>query len=202
MSPQSIAPGLLLALPQLRDPNFERSVVLMLEHHEDGAFGLIVNHPTEMRLSELLDGAGIAVDSLARDATIWTGGPVMPGDHEPLGLILYRPKGATIPGTSDDSGDGHVTTDLALYPLPADLSILDALLSEPPDRVRFLLGYSGWGPGQLERELAAGAWLVGEASADLVFETPCEDMWDSAVRELGIDPAALANLVPGTGELN
>ena len=202
MSAQSIAPGLLLALPQLRDPNFERSVVLMLEHNEDGAFGLIVNHPTEMRLSELLDGAGIAVDALARDATIWTGGPVLPGDQEPLGLILYRPDGSMIPGTADEPGDGHVTTDLALYPLPADLSILDALLSEPPDRVRFLLGYSGWGPGQLERELAAGAWLVGEASADLVFNTPCEDMWDAAVRELGIDPAALANLVPGSGELN
>src|SRR5262249_34715794 len=146
MSRQSIAPGLLLALPQLRDPNFERSVVLMLEHNENGAFGLIVNHPSEMRLSELLDGAGIAVDDLARDATIWTGGPVMPGDQEPLGLILYRPDGV-VPGTAGSEGDdGHVTTDLALYPLPSDLSILDALLSEPPDRVRFLLGYSGWGP--------------------------------------------------------
>lgn len=182
MNDRQIAPGLLLAMPQLGDPNFFRAVVLMIEHGESGSFGLIVNRRTELHVREVLSGLGITWAG-ASDAVVWQGGPVMPQSgwlvHEPT-EVLDADSVAVAPGIVLSTSNEQ----------------LHELASSPPEQLRFVMGYSGWGAGQLESELSEGVWLAAEATARVVFETPPEEMWQVAIRSLGIDPSTL---VPGTG---
>ena len=187
----NLAPGLLLAMPQLADPNFSRAVVLMIEHGEAGSFGLVINHPSPIRAAELLDS--LEMSWRGEDtAVVWAGGPVSPS----TGWVLHEPVGIAQAGVG---GTIAITSSISLSTSPERLR---AIASQPPPNIRLLLGYSGWGPGQLATEMARGAWLHTAADPALVFGTPADEMWDTAMRTLGIDPAALANLVPGSGELN
>ena len=183
MSERGIAPGLLVAMPQLLDPNFERAVVLMVEHDENGSFGLVLNRPTPVSVDQVLETLEIpwAGDPAA---TVWAGGPVSPRSgwviHEPI------PAGEQPPGIS-------VVPGLVLSTSPEQLA---ELASRPPRRMRFLMGYSGWGGGQLESELAEGAWLHSEVEPELIFGTDPEQLWDAVLQSIGIDPA---RLVPASG---
>lgn len=183
MSERSVAPGLLLAMPQLPDPNFTRSVVLMVEHTHAGSWGLVVNRPMTVLVAEVLDQLEIEWEG-SPDSVVWSGGPVEPQRgcvlHEPLDAPHLDEALSIVPGIS-----------LSTHPLQ-----LQSLARRPPRQLRFLLGYAGWGPGQLELELAQGSWLLAGAGADLVFETAPERMWEAAIQSLGIEPATL---VPGTG---
>jgi len=176
----SLAPTLLLAMPQLRDPNFVRSVVLLCRHAEDGALGFVVNRPTDLKAADavVLDPP-VAGDS---GLILWTGGPVEPQ------------RGFLILGEDPKADDGEQVADG--FHLTASAEVLRRLLeSDPADlagrRCRLLLGYAGWGPGQLDAEITASAWLTVPPNADLVFETPPDQMWERAIRGLGIDPMAL-----------
>lgn len=179
MESANLAPGLLLAMPQLADPNFRRSVVLMIDHGDRGSFGLVINHPSPIRASELLQSLEMewAGDHNAR---VWAGGPVQPS----TGWVLHEPVAIAEPG----QGTIAITSNISLSTSPERLR---ALASAPPRRIRLLLGYSGWGAGQLEAEMSRGAWLHAEADPALVFETPADDMWESAMRSLGINPESL-----------
>lgn len=172
------APGLLLAMPSLRDPNFEKTVVLMLEHTAQGALGLVVNRPTKLKITEVF----ASLESEWRgdpDALVFNGGPVMREIgwilHEPVELPDGEPKLEIVPG-------------LELATSPERLRVL---AEDPPERIRFLLGAAGWGPSQLEGEITEGAWMTAEISLDLLFTLPPEQMWTAAFRALGIDPAML-----------
>ena len=172
----SLAPSLLVAMPQLQDPNFSRSVVLLCEHQEEGAMGLVVNHRTDTLASQIvqLDPAPPRDSGLS----VWIGGPVDPS----RGWLLL----------GEESPDA-IEVGPGLY-LSASRDLLRRLVEEAPlpARCRFFVGYAGWGPKQLDGELAASAWLTVPLDSGLVFETPSEDMWESAIRRLGIDPNALA----------
>lgn len=180
-----IAPTLLLAMPQLRDPNFNRSVVLLCEHGTEGALGFVVNRPTDIRAAD-----SVALDPPARSDSglvLWTGGPVEPQRGF---LLLGQDPGV---GDSERISDG--------FHLTASVDVLRRLLEAEPaeiarQRCRLLLGYAGWGPGQLDSELAASAWLTASLDASLVFDTPPDAMWERAIRSLGVDPMAL-QLGPG-----
>lgn len=169
-------------MPQLRDPNFVRSVVLMLEHGSAGSFGLVLNRPTDTRVADVLEVLNLPWMG-DPEATVWSGGPVTPQS----GWVLHAPcAGEGAPGLEGVPGIQLSTT-------PDQLK---ALALRPPARLRFLMGYAGWGPGQLEGELAAGAWVLAEGDADLVFETPPDRLWEAALHSLGVEPASLA---PGSG---
>ncbi len=183
MTTRGIAPGLLLAMPQLRDPNFERAVVLMVEHTDHGSFGLILNRPTSLRIAEVMSSLDVAWTGNP-DAVVWYGGPVMPG----TGWLLHPP--------STDPADGGVITVGPGIELSTSPEQLRALAAQPPAGMRFLMGYSGWGSAQLEGELVTSSWLTADATPELVFGTPPEQMWDAATRSLGIDPTTL---VPAAG---
>ena len=180
---QTLAPGLLLAMPQLPDPNFSRSVVLMIEHDSKGSWGLVVNRPTPIQVSDVLQRLEIAWAG-DEDEVVWQGGPVEPWRgcvlHPPVALDLQDSALVLVPG-------------VALSTLPEQLQ---ALAEQPPDPLRFLLGYAGWGGGQLEHELAEGSWLMAPATPGLIFECEPERMWEAAIASLGIDPT---NLVPASG---
>ena len=186
----SLAPGLLLAMPQLVDPNFTRSVVLMIQHSDEGSFGLVINQPSPIRASELLGSLDMPWHG-AEDEVVWAGGPVAPT----TGWVLHEPV-AALQATRKlgSSGTVEVSDDIALSTSPEKLRVL---AESPPRRMRLLLGYSGWAPGQLAAEMARGSWLVAEADPVLVFDTPAADIWSRAMASLGI--ASPESVVQGRG---
>ncbi len=180
MSEGSLAPTLLLAMPQLTDPNFTRTVVLLYQHGAGGAVGFVVNRPTDLRASQAI----VLDPPIRRDSglVLWSGGPVEPQ----RGILLL--------GRDPGTGDAERVAD-GLH-LTASVAVLRQYLDADPQslagaRCRLLLGYAGWGPGQLDAELAASAWLTAPADPDLVFGTPPERMWETAIRGLGVEPMAL-----------
>ena len=190
-SPSSLAPAFLLSMPQLTDPNFNRTVVLLCKHSDDGAFGLVVNRPliTSGRVIVNVDSpdelmAEPLTEFVREDLQVWVGGPVEP---ERSWILVGRE-----PNEPDDNPGVpgvRVADRLSLSTSP---DLLQRLLAPmPPPRARLIVGYSGWGPGQLEAELEASAWLLSDVDGDLIFTTPPERMWETAIRRLGADPAAL-----------
>ncbi len=178
MSENWLAPTLLLAMPQMLDPNFARSVVLLCKHEREGAMGLVVNKPTDTRAASLV----LLDPPPKRDSglEVWVGGPVEP--QRGWLLLGYDPGN----GESMAIGEG-------LY-LSASADVLRRLIEEGEEgskEQRCFLGYAGWGGGQLESELAASAWLTVDVSKPLVFGGEPERMWETAIRSLGIDPYAL-----------
>jgi putative transcriptional regulator len=178
-SDTSLAPALLLSMPQLVDPNFNRTVVLLCKHSEDGAFGLVVNRP-------LVTSGRVVINTdppieTERELDVWIGGPVEP--HGSWMLVGGEP--------DEDEALRGMSIANGLY-LSTSPDLLRRLLEpSPPDRTRLIVGYSGWGAGQLELELNESAWLISDVDADLIFNTPPESMWEAAIRRLGADPAAL-----------
>lgn len=174
-----IAPGLLIAMPQLRDPNFDRSVVLMIEHREEGSFGLVVNRPTRTPVGDLLKSIDMEWQGTQAEVA-WSGGPVQPE----TGWVLHeKVDGLDGPGTKE------ILPGIFITSAP---DALRELAKHPPRRVRFLLGYSGWGPQQLEKELTETAWLNSDVDADFLFETPPKLMWEAALRRMHVAPESLA----------
>ncbi len=166
-------PGTLLAAwPDLRDPNFRHAVLLMCQHSDAGAFGLVVNRATSMTVKDLLPDHPLLKQSAFR---VHLGGPV---SHETLQFVHALP---------DDIPGG--------FPLSEELWLggdLDALgrvlLSGSPkehSRVRVVVGYSGWGPGQLDMELAIGSWVPAPPRLDAVFGADQEATWRRVVRSIG-----------------
>jgi putative transcriptional regulator len=177
-----LAPGFLVASPALSDPNFAGSLVLVAEHHGEGALGFVVNRPAPIAVADVLGGLD---EGLRRDAeaagraggTVLVGGPVQP---ERL-WILFR----VGPGV-DLAGAVGVGDELALG---GSRELLEALVRGPATHpFVLLLGYAGWAPLQAENEIAAGAWVPMPLASDLVFEVPLEKRWEVAVRRLGLDP--------------
>lgn len=179
------APVLLLAMPQVLDPFFHRSVVLLVAHEEEGSFGFIVNRPTGIRVAEIL--RGMELEWRGEEAAVaHFGGPV----QTQLGTVLYsRPEGA-------DAG-----TDPRLEVLPGiaitqQVGDLAQLAAAPPARCRLFLGYAGWGGGQLVEEILRNDWLTAPARGDLVFSAEPERVWAQALEAVGVDPASLPSWTP------
>jgi putative transcriptional regulator len=169
-----LAPGLLIAVPQLEDPNFSRSVVLLVEHNESGAMGIVFNRPSDIALTEIGKEHDMEVHAGAGHAYI--GGPV----QRERGFLVHRRGDVTDSVQVQDDVFLSVSTDA-----------LRLLLAGDPEAYRLCLGYAGWGPGQLEREMVAGGWLNSSISSKRIFDTPAEKIWDAVIRDLGIDPAFL-----------
>lgn len=162
---------LLVATPPLEDPNFDRTVVYMLEHHDEGALGVVINRPTAEALEEPLERWH---DLQVAPHTVFHGGPVEP--NALIALALSRePLGEATDELTPVSG--RVAS--------ADLSSDPALVVGEVTAVRVFRGYAGWGPGQLEGEIEAGAWLVLDAEPDDVFVADPADLWRSVLRRQG-----------------
>jgi putative transcriptional regulator len=185
-----LAPGLLIASPPLGDPNFDRTVVLLAVHGESGALGFVVNRPAPMTLSELLSFAGYGSE-LTSTAPVYVGGPVQPSSGwilcvdpelgaEEGGVIAV---GSRLRVTSSRSAFDALAADVARGEIAAD-----------PKRRTVLLGYSGWGPGQLEREIASGAWLPVPLDERIVFDVAVEQRWEQAYALLGLSPVEVMSM--------
>ncbi len=213
---KNLSGRLLIASPYLTDGNFLRSVVFIIRHDVEGAFGLAINRPTERRFRELVE-INEADGPPREDDFIYRGGPVdgpllalhdLAGVGEPCGP--FDPDGSDFlaPGESTGKGVkytlhdhpaepwGSMSIDLGNPPawITGDDDHLRILLRRPDARVRYVADYSGWGPGQLDEELRVGGWLVGEAESDIVFGDP-DDIWERAVRQCGHE--ILTEMAPG-----
>jgi putative transcriptional regulator len=166
-------------MPQLRDPNFRRTVVLLIHHDEEGTFGVVLNRATELTAMGLCATLDLDWCGSPEKGIRW-GGPVQPS----TGWLLF---GDDVEVTADDDvkrlGDG--------VRFAGSLDVLRRVAQDPPRDLHVLLGYAGWGPGQLESELAEGAWLIAPVSDDVVFDVDTSVMWDHVVRSLGIEPSTL-----------
>jgi putative transcriptional regulator len=182
-------PVLLMAMPQVLDPFFHRSVVLLLHHEEAGSFGFIVNRPTGIKVSEILKGMDIGWAG-REEAIAFFGGPVQPQ----LGTVLFAP---VLDDTDPEDSATEVIPGVALTQHIGDLS---RLAEAPPDQFRLILGYAGWGEGQLMEEILRNDWLTAPVSSDLIFAADPEEVWGAALRSVGIDPAALPSWIPGGGD--
>ncbi|MCV6595531.1 MAG: YqgE/AlgH family protein [Mangrovicoccus sp.] len=187
MAPQTASSNLdlsgklLVAMPGMGDPRFERSVVFLCAHSEDGAMGLIVNKPAkDVKFSDLLEQLSIDQTPESEDPRIHFGGPV---EHA-RGFVLH---------SGDYDGSKSTLRIDDRFGMTATLDVLeDIARGAGPEASLLALGYSGWGPGQLEDEIAANGWLIGDSSADLVFSADNGGKWGAALGSMGIDPLLLS----------
>ena len=172
---------LLIAMPEMGDTRFDQSVIYICAHSDEGAMGLIVNKPaTDVRFPKLLEQLDIPVGPGVRNIRVHLGGPV---EHA-RGFVLHTTDYRSEAGTLDvDKRIGMTAT----------LDVLEDLAQgRGPETSLLALGYSGWGPGQLEAELAQNAWLTCDAKDDIVFGRANEYKWTAALKVLGIDPMHLS----------
>lgn len=176
-SPKYFTGQLLLALPAIGDPRFDHAAIALISHDEEGAMGIAVNQPAEFTVSELLDQAGIA-GTVSPDPWVLVGGPV----EQQRGFVIHSP---------DWGGEG--TIDVAgKFCVSGSLDVLRAIAEgRGPSIWQVSLGYAGWGPGQLESEIAADAWHVTGLDRHLLFDVDPAERWRSAMQRDGIDPARI-----------
>lgn len=177
----SLTNQFLIAMPQLADPNFFQSVTYICQHDEEGALGIIINHPLEMELNEIFEHMAVTPsDASIGRQPVYFGGPV----HQERGFVLHTP------GQPWDS-TLVISAEVALS---TSRDIIAAMANQNgPNRTLVALGYAGWGPGQLEQEIADNAWLSGPARADIIFDLPPAQRWHAAASLIGVNLRLLSD---------
>lgn len=181
----------IIAMPSLLDVNFDRTVTYICEHDENGTFGIVINRETDITLEEVISQMEIETSAnkpnvsqtmtsnLPRPA-IYLGGPV----QQNRGFILHSPPGNW---SSTLKINEHIA-------LTTSRDILEAIANnQGPEQSIITLGYAGWGPGQLEQEMAANTWLNCPAEEQIIFNTPSDQRWQAAANLLGVDLQLLSN---------
>jgi putative transcriptional regulator len=176
MANASLAPVLLVSMPQMLDPNFSKTVVLLAEYGAHGAFGLVLNR----RMDEPAHAIVTADEPLEIHPNVYlfTGGPV-----EPTRAWILTARQELDPEALEVRDGVYLSSSPAL--------VRRTLEAEPDPGVRMVVGYAGWGAGQLDVELAEGSWLLAPVEPDLIFLTSVEKMWEAAIRRLGAEPSML-----------
>jgi putative transcriptional regulator len=176
----------LIAMPSMEDPNFSRTVTIICEHNQDGAMGIVINQPTTLFVDELLSSlinnneVSQSVPTANEPQPVYAGGPV----QLDRGFILHD---------SDKQWDSTHIIDNDLS-LTTSEDILVAIAQDKgPKNALIALGYAGWAAGQLEQELSANAWLTVPYEADIIFNTPNEQRWQSAATKIGVDVHLISN---------
>jgi putative transcriptional regulator len=181
-TPHYLSNQLLIAMPTLADSHFAQTVTLICKHNAEGALGIIINRPMQMRLAEVLEQLDLsAQDQLIREQTILRGGPV----QTERGFVIHR-AGPLWNATMVVSDQIHVTT---------SRDVLEAIVEgRGPTPLTMALGYAGWDAGQLEAEMAQNAWLTVPLEEHILFDTPFEQRWHAAAQLLGVNLNTLSTL--------
>lgn len=186
MAFRSLAPGFLIASPPLGDPNFDRTVVLLALHGEEGALGFVVNRAAPLALGELLEHAGYEGGHEDR-SPVWLGGPVQPQS----GWILTDDLGLSGEGVIEVGPRLRVSSSRAAFDRVAAEAGGPTMAAH---RRLVVLGYSGWGPSQLESEIARGAWLPTPLDERVLFECAADERWERAYANVGLKPGHVMSM--------
>lgn len=181
----NLAPGLLIAVPSMQDPFFTKSVVLLVEHDDQGAFGVVLNRKAPVDQETLLDGAGLTQRVKRASRPVWWGGPVRPES----GMVLFRDE----PELNNYEPSHQVLPGLNCS-WSMDL-LKDIAMGKGPDTYALFLGCAAWDAGQLEDELEQGAWLPADPDSTLLFTDHTSECWNLALKNIGAHPGTV---VPGT----
>lgn len=172
---------LLIALPGMPDPRFEKSVIFMCAHSDQGAMGLIVNKPLEgLTFRELIEKLDVHPTGSVADPPVMFGGPVSTGQGFVLHSSEYAAKDATMPVTQEVS----LTTSVEI--------LRDMAAGRGPQKAFFALGYAGWGPGQIESELQTNGWISCDPDQNILFDLSHDAKWKAALAKLGADISGLS----------
>jgi putative transcriptional regulator len=178
MSSINLTHHFLIAMPNMADPHFSRTLTYICEHNDQGALGLVVNRPIDMTLQALFERLSLSLRGEFADSPIYFGGPV----QTDRGFVLHEPAGNWQSTLRVGEAIGLTTSK----------DILEAVgRGEGPRRLLVTLGYAGWSPGQIEHEIAQNAWLTVEARDGILFDTPSEERLPAAMELLGLDYARL-----------
>lgn len=179
--PGYLTGNLLVAMPTIGDPRFEKSVIYLCAHSEGGAMGIVVNKALgALTVSELMSQLSLEGSATTARMPVHFGGPVETG----RGFVLH---------SADHVYEGTLQIDERVS-LTATMDVLKAIAAgEGPKRALMALGYAGWGPGQLDEEIQANGWLQVPADEELVFGTALEQIWERALQRLGIDLTMLSS---------
>lgn len=171
---------LLLAMPGIGDPRFERTVILLCQHSAEGAMGLVINRPFQrLSVAELLQQLDVDPGEEYQAIPVRAGGPVEPS----RGFVVHS-------ADYEQPSTLKITDQISLT---ATLDILrDMAMSRGPKRALVALGYAGWAPGQLDKELTRHGWLNCPASEAIMFDAPMDQMWSRAMSSIGIDVRMLS----------
>jgi putative transcriptional regulator len=184
-----VAPGFVVAMPSLRDPNFARAVVLLVEHGPNGSLGFVVNRPSRLSFEQVADALGFERNG-SDDVPVFVGGPVAPQS----GWILFDPAGVD----QADLDDALLIHDKLA--VSASRRLLERIAKDgPPSRCMLALGYAGWSEGQLDQEFRQGAWIPVELDPQIVFETDPSQRWSRVLGLAGIEPG---RIVPSGGDVS
>jgi putative transcriptional regulator len=165
----SLAGQLLIATPGMGDPRFQNTVLVMIRHNKDGAMGVVINRPLgEQSIARLLEAIGGKSDGVTGDVQVFSGGPVQPE----LGYVLHSTDYRRS-GTVDIAGEVALTATPDVF--------RDIAAKAGPKKMLLAFGYAGWGPGQIENEMAHNAWYTASLDSKLVFDVDRDKVWDLAV---------------------
>jgi putative transcriptional regulator len=169
----------IIAMPNLADPNFSHTVAFLCQHNEDGALGIVINRPTDMKLGEIFKQMDIAVTAPATAETpVFAGGPV----QQERGFVVHT-----------SGGDWNATMAVSeTISLTTSRDVLEAIAAgKGPEQYLIALGYAGWGAGQLEKEIMDNSWLNTPCGKQILFDTPVNLRWSAAADQIGIDISLL-----------
>ena len=172
-------------MPHMSDPRFHKAAVLVCAHDEKGAMGIVINHTLpDLQFGKLLQDLDIKSDiqlpSPISKLPVMCGGPV----EIARGFLVH---------SDDFKQEGTIKIDQGLN-VTGTIDAIEAIAKgSAPEKMLFALGYAGWSAGQLEKEIVENAWMIAPASAQLVFNTPSENMWSAGMLQIGINPALLSD---------
>lgn len=179
---ESLSGNFLISTPQMPDPRFQEQVIFLCAHNDEGAMGLVINNPNQnISLRDVFDGADMPVPD-GELSPVYRGGPV---DID-AGFILF---------SSDYSGSNSLEVTSDIYLSRDSRLLMDIALERGPDHYLFMLGYAGWGAGQLEGELVDNSWLIVPGDFNILFNTPDEFKWKLAAHNFGIDIAVFGDVI-------
>lgn len=180
----SLKGQLLIAMPQMNDPRFHRAVIFMCVHDAKGAMGMVINQPlASPSFPEILEQVGVrserALDPALANMPVLSGGPVQ-GVH---GFLIH---------SADFTQKDTIPVD-DMFSISGTVDSLRTIIGGyRPEKMLFTLGYAGWGPGQLERELQENVWLTTPANYEIVFNTRSDEMWETSFAAIGINPGMIS----------
>jgi len=181
MTDNRLTDHFIIAMPGLMDENFNQAVTYICEHDDNGTFGIIINRESDISLDDVMQQMKIPYQpDKANDEPVFNGGPVQAN----RGFVLHRPTG---------NWDSSLIINDSVA-LTTSRDILEAIAdNKGPDDNIIALGYAGWGPGQLEQEMAANTWLSCPAEEQIIFSTPVEERWQAAANLIGVDLQLMSN---------